>query len=218
MLPTIKAVSSRHEPPARLKLCATMRGLWCMEFATPAFTKKDFKNMAISLYDVTVASNLQIARATTGVLEKGMAHCKEGGTDSAELVAMRLYPDMLPLAFQIYSVRHHSVGAIEGCKAGVFKPPGGVWAELDYAGLQKVAADTVADLEKFTAAEINALEGRDVVFEIRDMKMPFTAENFLMSFSLPNFYFHATTAYDILRSKGVKLGKRDYSGMPRMKK
>ncbi len=55
------------------------------------------------------------------------------------------------------------------------------------------------------------------VFHIRDFKMPFTAEGFLMSFSLPNFYFHATTAYDILRSKGVPLGKRDYMGQMRMK-
>ena len=61
------------------------------------------------------------------------------------------------------------------------------------------------------------LEGREVVFQIRDFKMPFTAEGFLMSFSLPNFYFHATTAYDILRSKGVPLGKRDYIGQMRMK-
>ena len=64
---------------------------------------------------------------------------------------------------------------------------------------------------------MNALEGGEVVFQIQDFKMPFTAEGFLMSFSLPNFYFHATTAYDILRSKGVPLGKRDYMGQMRMK-
>jgi hypothetical protein len=64
---------------------------------------------------------------------------------------------------------------------------------------------------------VNALEGGEVVFQIRDFKMLFTAENFLMSFSMPNFYFHATTAYDILRSKGVPLGKRDFMGQMRMK-
>ena len=70
---------------------------------------------------------------------------------------------------------------------------------------------------KLTAGEVNGLEGRDVVFAFRDFKMPFVAENFLMSFSLPNFYFHSTTAYDILRHKGVPLGKRDFMGALRLK-
>ena len=71
--------------------------------------------------------------------------------------------------------------------------------------------------EKLTPADVNALDGKDIIFQIRDTKMPFTAENFLLSFSLPNFYFHATTAYDILRTKGVPLGKRDFLGRMRMK-
>jgi hypothetical protein len=173
--------------------------------------------MAISLYDTTVTSFLQITKAVVAVLEKGRAHCADTGGDPAEFVKSRLYPDMLPLGFQIASVKHHSVGAIEGCKAGVFTPPPAGWAELDYAGLQKMATETVTALEKFAPAEVNGLEGHDVEFHIRDIKMPYTVENFLLSFSLPNFYFHATTAYDILRSKGVKLGKRDFMGRPRMK-
>ena len=68
---------------------------------------------------------------------------------------------------------------------------------------------------QLTPADVNALEGKDVVFQIRDTKIPFTAEGFVQSFSLPNFYFHATTAYDILRSKGVPLGKRDFLGRMR---
>ena len=63
----------------------------------------------------------------------------------------------------------------------------------------------------------NAVQGKDMTFQLRDMKMPFTAEGFLLSFSLPNFYFHATTAYDILRHKGVPLGKRDFLGRMRIK-
>jgi hypothetical protein len=63
-----------------------------------------------------------------------------------------------------------------------------------------------------TPAEVNACSGKDVTFQIRDNKIPFTAEGFIQSFSLPNFYFHATTAYDILRSKGVPVGKRDFLG------
>ncbi|HXJ33802.1 MAG TPA: DUF1993 family protein, partial [Candidatus Eisenbacteria bacterium] len=72
-------------------------------------------------------------------------------------------------------------------------------------------------LQKVTPGEVNALQGKDVVFQLRDFKLPFTAEGFLLSFSLPNFYFHATTAYDILRMKGVPIGKRDYMGPMRLK-
>ncbi len=87
----------------------------------------------------------------------------------------------------------------------------------DYRTMQKHVADARAALEKLDPAEVNGLEGKDVVFRFRSFEMPFTAENFLMSFSLPNFYFHATTAYDILRQKGVPLGKRDFMGQMRMK-
>jgi hypothetical protein len=172
--------------------------------------------MAISFYDASVANYVQILGALTGVLDKGLGHCKECGTDAESIVETRLAPDMLPFSFQIHSVAHHSLGAIEGIKAGVFRPPAQMPA-YTYAKLQAVVADTLAALKKLTPEEVNALESKDVVFEFGSMKMPFTAVGFLQSFSLPNFYFHATTAYDILRSKGTKIGKRDFMGMPRMK-
>ena len=113
------------------------------------------------------------------------------------------------------AVAHHSLGAIEGVKKGQFGPPTNLPA-LDYRGLQKLVADTRASLQRLEPAEINALEGRDVLFQIRDLKLPFTAEGFLLSFSTPNLHFHATTAYDILRMKGVPIGKRDYMGQLRL--
>ena len=70
----------------------------------------------------------------------------------------------------------------------------------------------------WTPEAVNALGGKDVIFALGDRKLPFVAEGFLMSFSLPNFYFHATTAYDILRTNGVPLGKRDFMGRMKMKK
>ena len=172
--------------------------------------------MAISLYDLSVASYLQTLGGVAGFLDRGLDHCRETGIDPEEIVETRLFPDMFPFRFQIWSVAHHSIGAIEGVKQGVFNPPREL-TPLDYAGLQKVVADTRAALEQLTAADVNALEGRDVAFQFRDFKLPFTAENFLLSFSLPNFYFHAATAYDILRSKGVPLGKRDFMGALRLK-
>ncbi len=174
--------------------------------------------MAISFYDASVANYIQIVGAMTGVLDKGLKHCREAGIDPETMVAARLAPDMWPFGFQIHSIAHHSLGAIKGIKAGVFHPPAEMPA-YTYAQLQGAIADTLSSLQKLTPAEVNALEGNDVMFEVvsMNMKMPFTATGFLMSFSLPNFFFHATTAYDILRSKGVPLGKLDFMGMPRMK-
>ncbi len=172
--------------------------------------------MAISLYDVSVASYLQTLGAVVGFLEKGLAHFTASNVDLDGIVETRLVPDMLPLRFQLQSVAHHSLGAIEGVRKGLFQPPPQAPA-YDYRALQQLVVDARDALQKVTPAEVNALEGRDVVFQVRDFKMPFTAEGFLLSFSLPNFYFHATTAYDILRMKGVPLGKRDYMGAMRLK-
>jgi hypothetical protein len=172
--------------------------------------------MSISLYDVSVRSFLQSLEGVTGFLDKGAAYCAEKGVDLQEVVDTRLFPDMLPFAFQIVSVAHHSMGAIKGAKAGIFGPPS-VAGPVDYAALQAMVAEARAGLQALTPDEVNALEGADVVFQIGERKLPFTAENFLMSFSLPNLHFHATTAYDILRMKGAPLGKRDYMGTPRLK-
>jgi len=172
--------------------------------------------MATSLYDLSVACFLQTLGGVSGFLDKGLAHCREHNIDANDIIEARLFADMLPFRFQVLSLAHHSAGAIAGVKKGVFHPPGESPA-LDYAGLQKVVADARAALQAETPAQVNACEGKDVIFQIGDRKLPFTAEGFLLSFSLPNFHFHATTAYDILRSKGVKIGKRDYLGQMRMK-
>ena len=173
--------------------------------------------MAISLYDLSVASFLQGLGGVSGFLDRGLAHCRDNNIDPQEVVDTRLYGDMLPFKFQVWSVAHHSRGALEGVAKGQFAPPSDIPAGIDYAGLQQVVADATAALKALTPADVNALEGKDVTFQIRDFKMPFVAEGFLMSFSIPNFHFHATTAYDILRQKGVPLGKRDYMGPMRMK-
>jgi uncharacterized protein len=172
--------------------------------------------MTVSLYDLSVANYLQTLGAVEGFLAKGQSHFSDNKADANEIADVRLAPDMLPFRFQIHSVVHHSLGAIRGVMAGVFAPPGPV-PSLDFAGLQKQVADARGELQKLTPDEVNGLIGKDMVFQLRDNKLPFTAEGFLLSFSLPNFYFHATTAYDILRSKGVPLGKRDFLGRLRMK-
>jgi hypothetical protein len=172
--------------------------------------------MAISLYDLSVASYLQTLTGVAGYLDRALGHFQDNGVDPDEIVETRLFGDMLPFRFQVLAVAHHSLGAIKGVQAGLFNPPGPSPAQ-GFIGLQQVIADARAGLEALTPDEVNALEGKDVVFAIGERRLPFVAENFLMSFSLPNFHFHATTAYDILRMKGAPLGKRDYMGPMRLK-
>lgn len=172
--------------------------------------------MALSLYEVTVPAFAQIMEAMAGVLKKGEAHAIEKGMRPDDWVGARLFADMAPLSFQVKQGAHHSVGAIEATKKGVFSPDLTPPPET-YNELKSAVASALSTLRTYRPADINALEGRDMRFEFRDRILPFTAENFLLSFTLPNFYFHATTAYDILRHNGVALGKRDYMGVPRLK-
>jgi hypothetical protein len=122
---------------------------------------------------------------------------------------------MLPFQFQLISVFHHSLGAIEGIREGVFFPPPSM-PELDYPGLLGLMGEASAGLKAATRQEIDGLEGKSMKFKMGDFEIPFIAENFVLSFSLPNLYFHATTAYDILRIAGVPLGKMDFLGTMRV--
>ena len=95
-------------------------------------------------------------------------------------------------------------------------PPSGK-SELDYAALQALVTEALNELSVLTPETVNALVGRDVTFKLGNRALPFTTEGFLMSFSLPNFFFHAATAYGILRHKGAPLGKRDFMGKLKLK-
>ena len=136
--------------------------------------------MGVPLYDLTVGSYLQTLGAVSGFLDRGLAHCQDNNIDPESIVETRLWDDMLPFRFQIVSVAHHSLGAMEAAKSGAFAPPGDQRPHT-YADLQKLVADTRAALQQLTPAEVNALEGGQIVFRMRSMEMPFTTENFLMS-------------------------------------
>jgi hypothetical protein len=172
--------------------------------------------MPFSLYDATVANFQQGLAALDAILARAPAHFEQQGTPLADIVAARLAPDMLPFSFQVVSASHHSLGALSGARQGLFKPPSRAGG-LDFAGLQALVAQARQGLDALTRDEVNALQGRDMVFELGERRLPFVAEDFLMSFSLPNFYFHTTTAYDLLRLHGMPLGKRDFLGRLRLK-
>ena len=173
--------------------------------------------MAISFYDISVGSYLQTLGAVIGFLEKGRTYCEEKNIDLDDIVTTRLYSDMLPFRFQVVSVVHHSLGALKGIQAGIFSPPDG-YGEPDYAGLQTLVADARSEIEGMDRGAINGLEGKEMVFALGERKLPFLAEDFVLTFSLPNFHFHAATAYDILRIEGAPIGKRDFMGAMRIKR
>ena len=167
--------------------------------------------MSFTLYDATIPGFIRTAESIANVLKKGREHYHQHALDLDGAVNERLCGDMLPLSFQVKSVRTHSIGAIEGIRAGTFSPIPPM-SDPDYVGLEEIVANTISDLKAMDADEVNAMAGKDVVFSMKDVTIPFVAEDFLMSCSIPNFHFHATATYDILRMKGVTLGKRDYLG------
>ena len=163
------------------------------------------------LYDLSIGTYKRVLASTIAVMEKGAAYFNEQGLDLSDLVDMQLAPDMKAFPFQVNSVRHHSLGAAKGIVAGEFAPPPEI-PELDYQGLIKLLSEALVEVDNIKAETINAVAGKAMYFRAGDFELPFTTENFILSFSLPNLYFHAATIYDMLRIKGVPLGKMDYMG------
>jgi len=172
--------------------------------------------MPFSLYDATAASFQQSLAALDAILARVPAHFQQQGMPLSDMVNARLAPDMLPFSFQIVSAAHHSIGALSAARQGLFKPPSPPDG-LDFAALQALIAQARHGLDQLGRDEVNALVGTDMVFQLGERRLPFLAEDFLLSFSMPNFYFHVTTAYDLLRLRGMPLAKRDYLGRLRLK-
>jgi len=168
--------------------------------------------MPLSLHAALIPGWLQILASTRALVDKAEAHCTATGIDPQTLIGARLIDDMLPFAYQIKSCAVHSQGAIEGVRKGQFAPdmadpPHG------FAGLAERLDAASLFLAGIDPAELDDLAGRDMMFEIPGrIRYDFTGADFLLGFSQPNFFFHATTAYNILRANGVRIGKRDYIG------
>jgi hypothetical protein len=167
--------------------------------------------MTISLYDLSVPTFLQTVRAVGGFLERTVTHCLDTGSDPDDFVAARLFADMAPFHFQIEAAWHHAVWGLEAARTGAFAPPALV-GPVPFADLQAMIRKAEEALEALTPEEVNSWAGKKLDLQIGSRMLAFTSETLILSFSLPNFHFHAVTAYDILRSRGVPLGKRDYEG------
>lgn len=167
--------------------------------------------MSISLYHTVAPLWTRLLPSLSRILGKAEAHCEEAGIAPSELLEARLAPDMWDLATQVHATIIHSATALEAALTGDFIPG----HSSPPAGFAALAADVTAAAEAIAATDAAALDaraGHQVTAHFRDHRVPFLVESFLTGFSLPNFAFHATTAYNILRMKGVPLGKMDYLG------
>jgi hypothetical protein len=167
--------------------------------------------MTFSLHAATIPPYLQILGSIARIVDRAEAHCAETGTPAEDLIMARLAPDMLPFAYQVKSTAEHSLGAIQAVREG-FATPSLAPPPMTFAELKAKVADARQQLSTLTPAEVDAFVGKPVRFEFKALKRDFTAENFLIGYAMPNFYFHATTAYDLLRANGLALGKRDFLG------
>lgn len=173
--------------------------------------------MPLSLHAAFVPSALQMLGATRKLVDKAESWCGEHGCGHDVLTGARLAEDMLAFDYQVKSVAVHTRGAIDGVREGVFspdmsKPP------ATFDAMRAKLDDAVGAVEAVREDEMEGWIGRPMRFVMGERTMNFTAENFLLSFSQPNLYFHAATAYDILRMKGLPIGKRDFMGMLRIER
>ncbi|MEJ7669468.1 MAG: DUF1993 domain-containing protein [Casimicrobiaceae bacterium] len=166
--------------------------------------------MTISMYQASVPAFIRGLTSLKNILEKATAHAQAKKIDDAVFVNDRLFPDMLPLARQVQIASDFARGT-SARLAGVEPPP--------MEDNEKTFSELIARVDKsldyvktFTAAQIDGSEGRQITRPVRGQPKTFTGINYLQQSSLPNFYFHMTTAYAILRHNGVEVGKGDFIG------
>lgn len=166
--------------------------------------------MTLSMYQASVPAFLQQLRALCGVLQKAAAHASARKIDPGVLLNARLFPDMLPLTRQVQIACDFAKGA-SARLAGV-EPPAYEDNEKSFEELQARIEKTMAFVKTLKPGQIDGSEDRDIAVKIAGKPVTFKGQPYLVNFVLPNFYFHAATAYGILRHNGVELGKRDFIG------
>ena len=168
--------------------------------------------MTISMHQASAPRFANTLRNLSVILDKAQAHCEAKKIEPAALTQARLFPDMFSFTRQVQIACDTAKGAVARL-AGV-EVPKHEDTEQTFAELKARIAKTVDFVQSIGAAKIDGSEGREVVLKMRSGEVKFTGLQYLMGHALPNFYFHVTTAYNILRHNGVEIGKRDFIGTP----
>ena len=166
--------------------------------------------MTLSMYQASVPVFVKMLSNLKGVLQKAAAHAQARKIDETVLVNARLYPDMLPLSKQIQIASDFARGT--AARLAGSEPPSYEDNEKTLTELMARIDRTIEFLRTAKAAEIDGSEGREIVRPVRGEPHKFSGVNYLLQYALPNFFFHATTAYAILRHNGIEVGKQDYIG------
>ena len=166
--------------------------------------------MTISMHQASAPRFANTLRNLSAILDKAQAHCEAKKIEPAALTQARLFPDMFPFTRQVQIACDTAKGAVARL-AGV-EVPKHEDTEQTFAELQARIAKTIDFVQSVGAAKVDGSESREVVLKMRGGEVKFTGQQYLLGHAWPNFYFHVTTAYNILRHNGVELGKRDFIG------
>ena len=166
--------------------------------------------MAFTIYDASVPVMSRAFGNLGKILDKAVAQAKAETRPLEDLMAARLAPDMNPFPFQIQSASD----AAKGCAARLagIEAPSMPDTETTFPELKQRIAKTIAFLDTIRPEQLAGAEDREIVLKFPNGEMRFNGSDYLRGFALPNFFFHVTTAYDILRHKGIAIGKMDFLG------
>lgn len=164
--------------------------------------------MSISMYQASVAVITPLLANLKEMLEKAAKHCDNKKIDAGVLPNFRLFPDMFPLIKQVQIATDHAKGS--AARLAGLEPPAYEDSEQTLTELVARVQKTIDYLNTFTAAQIDGSEERNIELKIGSHELKFIGHVYLLKFVMPNFYFHVTTAYNILRHNGVEIGKQDF--------
>jgi uncharacterized protein len=166
----------------------------------------------MTFYDASVPAFLQILGSLSGILGKAEAHCKTKNIQPDVLLGARLYPDMLPLSRQVQMACDFAAKTCARLTQN--EVPATPDTEKSFDELKARLGKAADYVKAFKPAQFDGADARDVSFPVGpDKTMTLKGQQYLSHFALPNFYFHAATAHDILRHNGVEIGKRDFLGV-----
>jgi len=166
--------------------------------------------MPISMYEASAPRFANTLRNLSGILAKAEAQAAERKFDPAVLLGSRLYPDMFPLLRQVQIACDNAKGPV--ARLAGLESPRHEDNEQTFAELQARIAKTQDFIGTVSREQIDGSEDREIILRLGQREFHYTGLQYLCGFALPNFYFHVTTAYDILRHNGIALGKGDYIG------
>ena len=167
--------------------------------------------MAYSLYDAAVTPCAQQLGALMGVIDKAIAHCASHKIEESVLLQDRLYPDMFCLARQIRQAADFGMNT-GGRLAGVAGPAMAAVDDTSFAAAKQRVETALGFVNSLTRAQVEGAEEKTITWTAGGSERKLKGTDYLQQFALPNFYFFVTTAYGILRHRGVPVGKRDFLG------